>query len=123
MDLKITDAQRDFIPSVLHSIAESKFDPCTPMGIWLKDKPVGFLQYCIFNRICWVSRVLVDESYQRMGIGKEAVKQVLAQMGPRQCDEVRTSFHPENHAARALFASLGFVPHSKDEWEAVYKLP
>lgn len=121
LHLELTDSQQQFVPSILHAIAESKFDPCTPMGIWQGNQPVGFLQYCNFNRTCWISRVIIGKDFQRQGIGREALGLLLARLNGPDCAEIRTSVHKENKAALAFFHQLGFREMGEDEWETVLR--
>jgi diamine N-acetyltransferase len=111
LDLRLTEAQEGFVPSVLYSLAQAKFEALTPYGIGVGEKIVGLLMYGNFGGICWINRILVDERFQRQGIGKAAVQELLARLQKRpDCAEIRTSYSPENVAAAAFFQALGFVP-------------
>ena len=111
LDIKLTEMQEHFIPSVLHSLAQANFENLTPMGILYRDKMVGFIMYGEFGGICWLNRIIIDREYQRMGIGSSAVRQLLTLLKRKvTCREIRTSYAAENEAANDFFQSLGFVP-------------
>lgn len=111
LDLQLTEAQEAFVPSVLYSLAQAKFEALTPYGITAGEKMVGLLMYGNFGGICWINRLLIDARYQRQGIGKAAVQELLARLQTRpDCAEIRTSYSPENAAAAAFFQTMGFVP-------------
>lgn len=116
--------QEGFMPSVLHSLAQAKFENLHPYGIEFEGDMVGYLMYGEFNGICWISRMLIDEHYQGASIGKEALGQLLRKLKTKPtCREVRTSFDPNNERAKRFFLSMGFEPLSSildDEWVAVW---
>ncbi len=116
--------QEGYIPSVLHSLAQAKFENLYPYGIQFEGDMVGFLMYGQFNGVCWINRILVDEHYQGASIGSEALRQLLHYLKTRPgCQEVRTSFDPHNERARQFFTSMGFEPLSTvldNEWVAVW---
>lgn len=116
--------QEQFMPSVLHSLAQAKFENLHPFGIEFEGDMVGYLMYGDFHGICWISRILIDEHYQGVSIGKEALRLLLAYLKTKpNCHEVRTSFDPGNERAKRFFAALGFEPISTvldDEWVAVW---
>lgn len=100
-----------FMPSVLHSLAQAKFEPLTPLGIAQDGQMVGFAMYGVFGGICWISRILVAAPHREKGLAREAISLLVKQLQLRQeCREIRASYHPENLAAAHLFASAGFVP-------------
>jgi diamine N-acetyltransferase len=111
LDLRLSEAQQAFVPSVLYSLAQAKFEALTPYGILAGEKMVGLLMYGNFGGICWINRVMIDERYQRQGIGREAVQELVARLQKRpDCAEIRTSYSLDNAAAAAFFQALGFVP-------------
>lgn len=107
--LKLHDYQEDFLPPVLHTIAQSKFEEVHLFGIFEADLMVGFLAYGEFGGICWINRVLVDKHYQQMGIGKLALRLLLEKLKKNPvCQEIRTSFTKQNAIAEYFFRSEGF---------------
>jgi diamine N-acetyltransferase len=102
----------DYIPSVLHSLAESKFEPLTPLGIFHVDEMIGFCMYGEFsNGLYWINRILIDMRFRRRGYAAMALTQLVAILQRKPTfRELRSSYHPQNTAAAGLFASHGFVP-------------
>jgi diamine N-acetyltransferase len=59
--------------------------------------------------------MMVDAAYQGKGYGRAAMEQVITQIA-RQPDgnEILICYHHLNHAARKLYARLGFGEQSVD---------
>ena len=109
--LELFDYQEDFLPSVLFSIAQSKFENLYPYGIFEGDHLVGFLMYGEFDAICWISRIMIDKNHQEQGIGKAALRQLLDLLRNQpKCKEIRTSFARQNALAEYFFRTSGFEP-------------
>lgn len=112
LEIKLTAEQNRFVPSVLYSLAQARFEELTPYGIRLDGQMVGMLMYGRFSAgLCWINRIMIDQQYQQQGIGQQAVRQLLMQLrSRRKCAEIRTSYAPDNLAAAHFFAKLGFHP-------------
>ncbi|RMG26054.1 MAG: GNAT family N-acetyltransferase [Bacteroidetes bacterium] len=111
LKIEMKPEQRAYMPSVLYSIAQSKFENLEPYGIMHRGKMVGFIMYGNFGGICWINRIVIDKDHQRKGLGRAAMKQLLEILkGKIRCKEIRTSYATSNHVAAAFFASLGFQP-------------
>jgi diamine N-acetyltransferase len=111
LHLRLRPEQEGYVPGVLYSLAQARFEALTPYGIRAGGEAAGFLMYGDFGGICWISRLLVDRDFQRRGVGREALRQLLALLRRRPaCREVRTSYAADNSAAERLFASMGFEP-------------
>jgi diamine N-acetyltransferase len=107
--LSLHDYQEDFLPSVLYSLAQSKFENLFPFGIFDYDELVGFTMYGEFDGVCWISRIMVDKAHQEQGIGRTAVTQMLDMLRSQpRCKEIRTSFARQNALAEYFFKSVGF---------------
>jgi diamine N-acetyltransferase len=107
--LKLHDYQEDFMPSVLFSIAQSKFENLFPFGIFEGEEMVGFIMYGEFDGICWISRIMIDMAHQERGIGRLALLQMLDNLRSQpRCKEIRTSFDRKNALAEYFFKSVGF---------------
>lgn len=118
IDLKPHPEQEEFVPSVIYSLAQSKFEQLHPYGIIHDEQLVGYLMYGDFSDICWINRIMIDRTQQGKGIASEAVKLLLNQLKMKiNCREIRTSYARNNYAAEALFTKLGFerVPSSMDQ--------
>ncbi len=112
INLEVNHEQLQFVASNIYSIAESKIYPeCVPLGIYVKDRPVGFLMYA-FNRAdesYWVCRLMIDRYFQGKGYGKEAMSQIIDELKKRpNCDYLKLSTSPGNLGAQRLYESLGF---------------
>jgi len=119
--LKVRDDQTSFVAPNLYSIAESQFGfdeeghwDFYPFGAYVGDEPVGFVMYCFnYNHSrfqAFVMRLMVDESFQGKGYGREIMKQVLDVFrADAKINNVAISYESHNEDARKLYASLGFV--------------
>lgn len=109
--LQLHDYQEDFLPSILFSLAQSKFEHLFPYGIFEGERMVGFLMYGEFDAICWISRFMIDKHHQEQGVGKMALRQLLDLLRSQpKCKEIRTSFSRKNALAEYFFRSQGFEP-------------
>jgi len=114
LDIKLNPEQSAFLPPVLYSLAQAKFENLTPYGIVKDEKMVGFLMYGEFGDICWVNRILMDKDYQGMGIGSKALGLLLDKLRLNyRCREIRTTYSADNEAAAAFFAGMGFVANGE----------
>ena len=103
--------QLDYVPSVIHCLAEANFENLIPYGIRFKGKMVGFLMYGQFGNICWINRVIVDAQSQGQGCGSAAIRQLIRKLkADRHCAEIRTSHARHNSLAGYFFRNLGFEP-------------
>ena len=127
LDIRLHPEQEAFLPPVLYSLAQAKFENLIPYGILQGGKMVGFLMYGNFGGICWINRVLIDKDYQQQGIGSAAVRQLLNQLTSKfTCKEIRASYSRDNNIAANFFSGLGFRPMAsplQDEIVAVYQRP
>ncbi len=125
LDIQLSPEQSRFTPSILFSLAQAKFEDLHPFGIINNNKMVGFIMYGEFAGICWINRVMVDVNYQRKGIGRTAVKQLLELLNHKiRCKEIRASYAMDNDPARQFFQSIGFQPITgklEDEEVVVYR--
>jgi diamine N-acetyltransferase len=109
IQLQLHDYQEDYLPSILFSIAQSKFENLFPYGIFEGERMVGFLMYGEFDAICWISRFMIEKDSQEQGIGKTALRQLLNLLRNQpKCKEIRTSFSRKNALAEYFFRSQGF---------------
>ena len=74
------------------------------------DNVVGFLMWAVDDdHSRWIGGLVVDAAHQRHGVGRaaviEAIRLLVAQP---DCAGIALSCHPANHAARSLYAALGF---------------
>jgi diamine N-acetyltransferase len=109
IELQPAEDQRDFMPSVLHSIAQSRFETSDLYGIYLEGTMVGFAMVAYFSLIPWVTRILIDAPHQGKGYGREALAALIYRLLSKPgVSEIRTTVAMRNATAEYLFHSLGF---------------
>ena len=110
--LSVSDMQKGFVASNMFSLAEAKADGVSvPLAIYDGDTMVGFIMYDYDEKekTGWISRLMVDQRYQGRGHGRWAMMEVIGRLREIEGIKImRTSFAPENSAARKLYTSLGF---------------
>ncbi len=145
LKLKVSESQRSFVASNDISIIEA-YTAVTanghafPFGIYDGEKPVGFLMIGFDKDDYWddapeiakenynLWRLMIDESAQGNGFGREAVRLALEFISTFPCGKAEycwLSYEPENEAARRLYGTFGFVETGEldgDEVIAVLKL-
>ena len=145
LKLKVSESQKNFVASNDVSIIEA-YTAITangyafPFGIFDGETPVGFLMIgfdvdddwddapdiAYGNYNLW--RLMIDESFQQNGFGKEAVRLALEFIQSFPCGEAEycwLSYEPDNMVASRLYGSFGFVETGEldgEELIAVLKL-
>jgi diamine N-acetyltransferase len=65
---------------------------------------------------------MVDEQWQRRGIGRRAMELVIEEIRQLGGETIYSSTRPENDAAQYLLAKLGFEKHEVEpDGEVVYR--
>ena len=132
--LKVAPEQRDWVASNEDSLrqAAENAEACPEyFAIYANEQPVGFLMLGCFSptedeRPDWfVWRMMIDVRHQRRGYGRAAMLQIIEHVRTKpDCRELRISFEPENHPARALYTGLGFVDHDEIHYgEVLLRMP
>lgn len=86
IDLDITKEQENYVALPSEAIAASKFyDHYINRGVYLGDKPIGFIQYYPNHGNgksdeIFIDQLLIDISFQGQGYNSEAVKLALAEI-------------------------------------------
>ena len=115
--LELAPDQKDLVAGNLYSIAESKFDPnARPRAVYAGGEPVGFLMYDASDDAALIYRFMIDRRHQGKGYGRAALVLAIAEI--RAMPDVRKvsiSYMPDNKAAQAFYASLGFIEVGVDE--------
>jgi diamine N-acetyltransferase len=122
--LEVADHQKKFVASNMYSLAEAKADGVSnPLAIYADGQMVGFTMYCFepADETGYIDRLMVAAEHQAQGYGRAAMKEVIERLkNIPECQKIRTSFHPENSVADALYTSLGFEKTGElDEGEVV----
>ena len=129
LDLSVSPEQKDFVATNQYSLAQAYAQPeCVPFALYAENRPVGFAMYSLDedDHQYWIYRLMIDQRYQGVGYGREAMKLLIERIRELMDDEhkrIYISFEPENEIARALYESLGFVPDGRILYgEVVYFL-
>lgn len=154
IDLKVADDQKNYVASNIFSLAEAYAAKTSggyamPFGIYLDDKPIGFIMFGYYPDLDYAKaafgeeleipdyipesyllwRFMIDREYQRKGYGREALKLALDFIRTYPCGDADCcwlSYEPENDVARKLYRSFGFaeadMPEGWDEIPAILKL-
>ena len=121
--LNVNKTQEDFVASTMYSLAEAKvFTENIPLAIYHDNTMVGFLMYqSDYNDgAYWITRLLIDKKYQKLGYGTEAMKLIIPLIiEENKTDTILISFDPENLVVEKLYLSLGFKHTGRIEDEEV----
>lgn len=111
--LRVSDAQRAFVPTVTEALAQAwvYYDTAYPFAVYTDGVPVGFIMLGYYEEKAQytVWKFLIDERYQRRGFGRAALRLAVdwlkSTFGTRA---VYLGCAHENHPAERLYASVGF---------------
>ena len=133
-DLTVAPAQRGFVASNAVSLAEALFNTeAWYRAIYLADEPVGFVMLYdetlrepppeIPQIALW--RFMIDARYQRRGIGKAALEQVVAHVRAKRAVTLLTvSYVPGPGCPEPFYLACGFRHTGQvDGGEIVLELP
>ncbi len=125
--LRVAPEQELFVASNAVSLAEAKYEPgLVPLAIYAGERMVGFAMYGYDEEedAYWIHRLMIDESFQRRGYGRAALRALLARLRALpDCRQVAISWDPSNTVAERLYLSEGFVKTGEIIWnEAVGRL-
>lgn len=142
--LKVAEGQTAFVATNTESLLEAYInvvagDVALPFGLYEGEEPVGFVmigygscgdedepEIAQGNYNLW--RFMIDERYQRRGLGRKALAATLEYLRTRPCgagEYCWLSYEPENTVAAALYHEFGFQENGQmccDEIVAVCKL-
>ena len=110
--LTVRPDQQEFVNAVTHYLCLCNYgDVWHPLAAVRDGEVVGFCMWGIDDdRSRWIGGVVVDAGRQRTGIGRAIIRTLTDRLAAEpDCPNVALSYRPENVAARALYASLGFV--------------
>lgn len=109
--LGVAPEQDEFVASNALSIAQAHFEPNHWMrAIFAGDEPAGFLLTKEDRQrpLYYLWRFMIDEKYQRRGIGRRAMTLLLDRWRSLGAAEGVLSVIEENGSAIAFYESLGF---------------
>lgn len=126
--LKVADNQTSFVATNTQSILEAYVTVTSggvalPFGLYEDGVPVGFVMFGYCERAeegepAYVAesyslwRFMIDERYQRRGLGKKALQAALDYLRDAapcgRAPRCWLSYEPENSTAAALYRAFGF---------------
>jgi diamine N-acetyltransferase len=112
-DLEVAAEQRDFVSPVARYLCLCHYGGLwQPLAVYAGDEVVGFVMWAVDpgDQSGWIGGLVIDQARQRRGYGRatvEALTRRLLETGG--CSSCALSYSPGNAAARALYASMGFV--------------
>lgn len=127
LKLEVNAHQKNFVAPNAVSVAQAHYtDTAWFKGIYADGRPVGFvmLDDNPESSIYFLWRLMIDQRYQGMGYGKEALSLVSAYVKTRPgAKELLTSCVPGKDGPEGFYRKLGFLPTgSMEEDEVVYRL-
>jgi len=117
--LQVTQSQRDFVAEPCYYLALCCYgNDWRPLAIYLGEQVVGFMMWTVdpADDSCWLGGILIDQSHQRKGYGRQAVEEAISMLSNEYgYEDFALSYQPTNVVAKHLYYSLGFS--ETDEWE------
>ena len=120
--LTVHPDQQEFVSAVTYYLCLCHYgDTWQPLAAVRDGEVVGFCMWGIDDdRSRWIGGVVVDAARRRTGIGRAMIGALLERLAADpDCPNVALSYAPDNKAARALYASLGFVETGEVEDDEV----
>lgn len=110
--LTVSDKQKGFVASNLHSIAEASFhEAAFSRGIVFREKMIGYT--LLFNpednTMGFIVRFMIDKNYQGFGYGKQAMILILSFFKGMGKAQVELTVLPENEDAQIFYEKVGFA--------------
>lgn len=124
IELEITKEQENYVALPAEAIAASKFyDYYINRGIYLDDRPIGFIQYYPNfddgkpNEI-FIDQLIIDKSEQGKGYGSKAVKLVLNEIKQIKGISAISICYVEGHdIMKKFFEQFNFSVVEQDEFD------
>lgn len=116
-NLKVTEVQNRFVAPNAVSIAQAYFEPKAWFrAVYAGEAPVGFVM--LYDDAdepeYFLWRFMIDQRYQKLGFGRQALLQLIEYVKTRPGARVLyTSCVPEEGGPEPFYASLGFVRNGK----------
>lgn len=124
IELEITKEQEDYVALNAEAIAASKFyDHYVNRGVYLGDKPVGFIQYYPNyadgkpNEI-FIDQLMIDVNHQGKGYGTKAISLVLDEIKQLEGFTSISICYVEGHdVMKDFFERFDFKVVDQDEFD------
>lgn len=121
--LQVTEEQRRHVADPAYYLALCAYGGTwRPLAIAAAERVVGFMMWAIDSAdgSCWLGGILIDQSVQGQGFGREAVQSAIRKLARDQDPpSFALSYHPENSVARKLYLSLGFIESGEMEGDEI----
>ena len=116
--LRVAESQRRFVAEPSHYLALCCYGgDWQPLAVYLGERVIGFLMWAVdpADGSCWLGGILVDQSCQRRGYGRQAIQAAIAMLAEQHRHRhFALSYSPDN-PAKHLYHKLGFI--ETNEWE------
>lgn len=113
LKLKVAPAQEQFVANNAVSLAQAHFSKYAWFrAIYADETPVGFI--LLYDNpdepTYYLWRFMLDECYQRLGFGRQAIGLLVAYVKTRpNAAELLLSYVPKEGGPQPFYESLGFV--------------
>jgi len=118
-DLDVALVQRDFVSPVARYLCLCHYGGVwQPLAVYAGNEVVGFAMWAVDpgDQSGWIGGLVIDQARQRKGYGRATVEALTRRLlETRGCSSCALSYSPGNAAARALYASMGFVETGERE--------
>ncbi len=132
--LSVAEHQKDFVAPNAVSLAQALFSNAAwYRAIYLGEEPVGFVMLYDESLLTpkpespgvGVWRFMVDERHQGRGVGREALRQVIAHVRAKGVTtSLELSYVPGPGCPEPFYRSMGFEPTGRmEDDEVVLELP
>ena len=119
VQMKLPPEQERFVAPNVYSLAQAWLYPeARPFALTDGDEVVGFmmLDWDEEGRSLGIWRFMIAPEHQRKGYGRQAMLEVIRMAKESGLfDSMDLDYHPDNQAARALYASVGFEENGEQE--------
>ncbi len=124
--LRVHPDQQGFVNPVTYYLCLCHYGKVwQPLAVTRDGEVRGFVMWGVDDdrRGCF-GGLFVDASAQRTGLARAAVTELVARFAAEPgCPNAALSYHPDNTAARRLYASLGFTETGEtDDDEVIARL-
>lgn len=118
--VQVGETQRDFVMPTTYYLALCHYSEVgwQPLAILLDEEVIGFLMWAVdpADGACWLGGIQIDQRYQGLGYGRQAVNIALRWLNATHgFEQFALSYQPANKVARHLYQQVGFF--EGDEWE------
>jgi diamine N-acetyltransferase len=121
--LQVTPSQREFVAEPCYYLALCCYgDDWRPIAICLGEQVVGFMMWAVdpADDNCWLGGILIDQSHQRKGYGRQAVEEAISMLSNEYgYEDFALSYQPTNVVAKHLYRSIGFSETEECEGDEI----